>query len=189
MQEHDHVITRKKIFQAALIPQSVLLLISILWINILPRYNVLQYFRVDFISIACGILTGTGLAISGYGFYKFSKKIKFLSTTVELFENLLAPVFRNLNPIDIIFLSLISSLIEEIFFRGLLLPATGIIISSIAFGLLHLPGARYWIYAFWATFSGIILGYLFIVTNTLWCPIIAHMVNNIIGMFMLKKVP
>ncbi len=180
-------LTKDRLLWSALIPQFILLLLSMLWINFSPKDNVVNYFNIDLWVIVEGLLAGTGLAIAGYGFYIFCKKTKKLYATVELFENILAPSFSILNSFDIIVLSLFASFCEEIFFRGLVLPKFSIFIASIAFGLLHLPSWKYWIYTVWATLSGFVLGWLFIVSNSLWLPIIAHATNNIIGMFMLKK--
>lgn len=179
---------RERLLRIALIPQAVILMVSILWINFSPDSNVFKYLKPNILHVSYGILAGVFLAVSGYGFYRLSKKIKNLSATVELFENMLSPTFSCLQITDIIFLSFISGFCEEVLFRGLLLPACGIIVSSIAFGLLHLPGFKYWIYAAWAILSGILLGFLFISTGSLWTPISAHIVNNIIGFLMLKKV-
>lgn len=178
---------REKLIWITLIPQSILLLISIIWINIFPKDNVFKYLHLNLNVLFIGVLTGVLLALAGYGFYKFTKKTNKFSATVELFENMLAPTFKNLKVLDIISLSLISGFCEEIFFRGLILPVFGIVIASVTFGLLHLPGRKFWIYAAWATLSGFILGWLFILSNSLWSPIIAHVVNNVVGMFMLKK--
>lgn len=180
-------LTKDRLLWSALIPQFILLLLSMLWINFSSKDNVVNYFNIDLWIIFEGLLGGTGLAIAGYGFYIFCKKTKKLYATVELFENILAPSFSILNSFDIIVLSLFASFCEEIFFRGLVLPKFSIFIASIAFGLLHLPSWKYWIYTAWATLSGFVLGWLFIVSNSLWLPIIAHATNNIIGMFMLKK--
>ena len=93
----------------------------------------------------------------------------------------------NLNIVDLALISVTSGFCEEIFFRGLLQVKLGIILASIAFGMLHFPGLKYWFYVFWATASGIILGYLFIFTGSLWTPITAHAVNNFIGLMLLKN--
>lgn len=178
---------REKILWAALIPQIILLTISILWVYLFPKDNVFPYLKFNPGATFIGILTGIGLAISGYGFYNLSKKIKKLSDIVELFEKVLAPVFSQLKIVDYVLLSLVSGFIEEIFFRGLLLPKIGIILSSIAFGLLHLPGRRFWIYTLWATISGALFGVLFLLSGSLWLPISGHVTNNLIGMFLLKK--
>ena len=179
--------SREKVLWMAVLPQAVLLAISILWIFLIPKYNVSPYLKFSWQPILGGLLVGFGLAMSGYGFYNFTKKTKKFYETVELFEQVLAPAFRNLKLPDVILLSIVSGFCEEIFFRGLMQPAFGIILASIAFGLLHLPGFKFWIYALWAALSGALFGFLFIMTSSLWFPIIAHATNNIIGMILLTK--
>ena len=178
---------REKVIWFTLMPQAALLVLSILWIYFFPQDNVLQYLKFNLHAILEGILTGIGLAITGYGFYRLSKKIKNLSSVAELFEQVLAPVFKNLKILDFIYMSIISGTCEEIFFRGLLFPRLGMAISSIAFGFLHMPGSKYWIYTLWATLSGALFALLFLLSGSLWLPITAHITNNIIGMTLLRK--
>ena len=102
-------LTKDRLLWSALIPQFILLLLSMLWINFSPKDNVVNYFNIDLWIIFEGLLAGTGLAIAGYGFYIFCKKTKKLYATVELFENILAPSFSILNSFDIIVLSLFAS--------------------------------------------------------------------------------
>lgn len=185
MQNSDY--SREKVIWMVVIPQIILLIISTVWIYFIPKDNVSIYFKFNYKILLCGIVTGIGLALTGYGFYIFSKKTKKFYNTVELFEKLLAPAFENLKILDIILLSLISGFCEEIFFRGLLLPKFGIVLASIAFGLLHFPGLKFWFYALWAALSGALFGYLFIISHSLWVPITAHAINNIIGMILLTK--
>lgn len=180
---------RIKLLWKAIIPQMILLVISTLWISFFPKDNIAIYLtNIKPVFILYGICVGILLAFAGYFFYWISKKLDKNSPTVELFEKMLAPTFSILKASDIFILSITAGFAEEFFFRGLVLKSFGIVIASIAFGLLHLPGKRYWIYALWATLSGALFGYLFLLTNCLWLPIIAHSINNIIGMFMLKKV-
>ena len=179
--------SREKILWMALIPQFILLIISMVWICILPKDNVSVYLKFDLKALGEGVLTGIGLATAGYGFYKLSQKVKSLSDIAELFEKVLAPMFTNLKITDAIALSLVSGFSEEVFFRGLLLPKLGIILSSISFGLLHMPGKKFWIYTLWATLSGALFGWLFLLSHSLWLPISAHAVNNIIGMILLTR--
>lgn len=179
---------RERLLWSVLIPQFILLAVSIVWINVSPKDNVFKYFTFSFEFLFLGIAVGITLAIAGYLFYLFAKKTKRFPAAIELFEQMLAPTFSNFKTFDLIALSFIAGFCEEIFFRGLVLPAFGIIISSIAFGMLHFPGKRFWIYAVWATLSGLLLGFLFTTSNSLWVPITAHSVNNLIGMFMLRKI-
>ena len=179
--------SREKVIWMVSIPQIVILAISIIWISLFPNSNIFGYLRFTLKPVLFGLLTGSCLAMVGYGFYNFAKKTKIFYETVELFEQMLAPAFKNLKLIDMISLSMVSGFCEEIFFRGLLQGLCGIIIASIAFGLLHLPGLKFWFYAIWATLSGALFGWLFIMSHSLWLPITAHTVNNIIGMILLTK--
>lgn len=178
---------REKVIWMAIIPQIIILLISIFWIYLSPKDNILIYFKFNFLVFIEGALTGIGLAISGYGFYKISLKVKSLSHVVELFETVLSPVFKKLKIVDMVLLSFISGFCEEILFRGLLLPKLGIIVSSVCFGIVHMPGSKFWIYTIWAIGSGALFGWLFLLSGSLWLPIIAHTTNNLIGMVLLTR--
>ena len=179
--------TREKTIWMIVTPQIAILLISILWIFFFPKDNVSKYLTCNFQVVLEGFLTGLGLALAGYGFYFFAKKTKKFYETIELFEKVLSPTFKNLKLIDLFLLSFISGFNEEVFFRGLLFPRIGLVLSSVAFGLLHFPGKKYWIYAIWATGSAALFAYLFFLTNSLWLPITAHITNNFIGMVLLTR--
>lgn len=171
----------------SLIPQGGLLGIAIVWILISPSDNVIEFYSISIKNLIGGLVIGVILAFAGYGYYFMAKKIKPLYPAVELFETVLAPIFRRFGFAEIIILSLVSSFCEETFFRGVLYPNIGIVLSSIGFGLLHLPHPRYWIYAVWAACSGALFAYLFSISGTLVLPITAHAVNNVVGMLLLKK--
>ena len=178
---------RFQIVSKLLIPQITLLTISILWMVIFPNDCIIEYFNLNLQILLAGLGAGITLAFAGYGFYFFAKKTKLFYEAVELFEQNLSPIIKRLGFFDIILLSCVSGSVEEIFFRGLIFKKVGIIISSIAFGLLHLPKPRFWIYALWATGSGAILALLFFWSGSIWTSIIAHITNNLIGMVLLKN--
>ena len=168
-------------------PQIVILAVSIIWMLIFPNDSIIKYFNIDIWVVLIGIGTGCALAFLGDAFYHFAKKTKKFYEAVELFEQNLSPVIKHLEFVDIILMSSISGFCEEVFFRGLLFKKVGIIISSVAFGLLHLPKPKFWIYAVWACGSGAILALLFLWTNSILTPVIAHVTNNLIGMILLKR--
>ena len=176
---------RKSVFISVVIPQIVLLLISITWITFFPKDNVIKFFKLDILHITLGIVIGFLLAFAGYLFYLFAKKTKIFYATVELFEDMLSPNFIETTVIDAILISIISGFCEEVFFRGLLAQKIGIIFSSIAFGLLHFPGVKFWIYGVWATCSGMLLCWLLNFTGSLFPPIATHAINNFIGLVLL----
>ena len=180
---------REKILWTVIIPQMILLTISTLWIYFDSKNYVLQYLKKFNIKIfACAVITGIILAYLGYVFYKWMKKAKKFKAIVELFEDVLSPAFSSLKLRDVVILSMISGFSEEIFFRGLLFTHFGIIVSSLAFGILHMPGFKFWIYAVWAAHSGALFCFFLSISGSLWLPVIAHVINNMIGMFILQKV-
>jgi membrane protease YdiL (CAAX protease family) len=80
-------------------------------------------------------------------------------------------------------LALIPAVCEEVFFRGLLLPffsdwtknkAAGIWISALLFTLLHFSVTQF----IPILFMGLVLGYLFVWTRSLWASVMVHFLNN-----------
>ena len=91
---------------------------------------------------------------------------------------------------DALFVLLVVSVLagigEELFFRGILQNQLcqmtknihlGVFISAAFFSLIHLQ-----FYGFFARlFLGLVLGYLYVYSQSLWLPIIAHALNNALG--------
>lgn len=87
---------------------------------------------------------------------------------------------------DLIWVGLLPGLSEELLFRGVMLPAfglniTGIVVSSLCFGILHISGLQHWPYVVWATAVGILLAYSALLTGNLLVPIVAHILTNLVA--------
>lgn len=85
---------------------------------------------------------------------------------------------------DIIWLGLLPGMSEELLFRGVMLPSiglnmTGLIVSSLCFGVLHMSSQQQWPYAVWAGVVGVMLGGSFLVTGNLLVPIVGHVAANV----------
>ena len=178
---------RSRILWSVITPQIIMLTISTLWILIFPADNVIKYFKFSWLFVLEGCGIGFLLSFSGYLFYMVCKKTGKFAETVELFEKVLSPSFKILKVIDFVVLSFIAGFSEEVLFRGLLCSKVGLIFSSVAFGLMHFPGKKYWIYTVWATLSGALFAWLLLTTGSIVIPITAHTVNNILGMLLLKS--
>ncbi len=79
---------------------------------------------------------------------------------------------------------LVPAFCEELFFRGLIMTNLmplgrnfAIIASGIIFGLVHGNHDQ----IFFATVAGIAFGFIYAETGTIWCGVIAHMLNNLIA--------
>lgn len=99
----------------------------------------------------------------------------------------LRPVARDLSPPQILLVAGLSSLGEELFFRGVLVPLVGVVVSSIAFGALHqVRGPSRWVWAAWASIVGVALAAIFAATGSLLGPILAHALVNAANLSFLR---
>lgn len=95
-------------------------------------------------------------------------------------HNDLRTAIRDAGDVTLVVLGVASAVAEELFFRGLLVPALGLAFSSIAFGALHqLRGRAGWAWAGWAAVMGFLFGTLFLATGSLLGPIVAHAAINV----------
>jgi membrane protease YdiL (CAAX protease family) len=91
----------------------------------------------------------------------------------------LRPVAREMTPAQILVLAGLSSLGEELLFRGLLVPTVGVVLAALLFGLAHqIKGPSRWVWAGWATAVGLMLGAIFALTGSLVGPLLAHAIVN-----------
>jgi membrane protease YdiL (CAAX protease family) len=68
---------------------------------------------------------------------------------------------------------------EEIFFRGILTPLVGVVLSSLAFGLVHqVRGRARLVWIAWAAVMGLLFAGIFELTGSLAGPILAHVAVN-----------
>jgi membrane protease YdiL (CAAX protease family) len=80
---------------------------------------------------------------------------------------------------------------EELLFRGVMLPAvglnaTGLVTTSLLFGILHMSGPEQWPYVVWASVVGLLLGFSALATGNLLVPIVAHVATNLISSYLWK---
>lgn len=86
-------------------------------------------------------------------------------------------------PADVVVVSLLPALAEELLFRGALLPAVspdwrGAAVAGVVFGALHVNGGRNAAFGAWAAAVGGAYGALFLATGNLWAPAAAHAAAN-----------
>ncbi len=105
----------------------------------------------------------------------------------------LLPLFAGTKVWQMAFIALAAGIGEEIFFRSFLQSAMtdltgiwwlGLLIASVVFGVCH------WVtptYAVVATAIGLYLGLLFILTNSLIAPVVAHALYDFIALFYLLR--
>jgi membrane protease YdiL (CAAX protease family) len=95
------------------------------------------------------------------------------------FRGLLNP----LSDLEIVVLAVASSVGEEMFFRGAMLPAIGVVGSSAIFALLHIgPKARHLPWTLSSFVIGLLFGAIFNWTGDLTGPVLAHFLVNFLNL-------
>ncbi len=99
----------------------------------------------------------------------------------------LRPMARDLSTGQIFLLAGLSSLGEELLFRGLLTPAIGVALSAALFGLAHqIAGPSRWVWVGWAMLIGVGLGAVFAATGSLLGALLAHAITNTVNLAYLR---
>jgi membrane protease YdiL (CAAX protease family) len=131
-------------------------------------------------AVLAGILGGlaAGLAIvfaSRMALYRFD----WARSLHRELRHMLFP----LSDVEIVVLAAASSVGEEMFFRGALLPAIGLVGSSAIFALLHIgPKARHLPWTASSFAAGLLFGAMFLWTGDLTGPVLAHFLVNFLNL-------
>jgi len=123
-------------------------------------------------ALGCGI----GLGLVSIAFSEWMTRSSQLG---EALADTLGDSLMGIGRADAILLAVASGIAEEMFFRGAMQPAVGIVWASIAFGACHfLPRRELALWSLWAIGMGFLLGGLYEWTGQLAAPIAAHVVIN-----------
>jgi membrane protease YdiL (CAAX protease family) len=97
-------------------------------------------------------------------------------------------VVHELSSKEIFLLAVFSSVGEELFFRGALLPQVGLVLSSLLFGVLHVrPGLRFLPWTLMSLIVGLVLGEMYLKLGDLGGPIVAHFTINLLNLNYISK--
>jgi uncharacterized protein len=176
-------LTRTQVLIAMGVTALVLLFIAKLWLHLgsvklLPLHGTAEALLLG-LGIALGITALSSLVYRLWPAYRQSA------------DYYLQMVLKPLVLPDLIWLGLLPGMSEELLFRGVMLPAvglnaTGVVASSLLFGVLHLSGPQQWPYVVWATAVGLLLGFSALATGNLLVPIVAHIVTNLLSSYLWK---
>jgi len=126
------------------------------------------------------IAAAAAISLATCAFIIFGSAILLrISARMQRCAGQLQQIFGHLKDREILVLAIFSSLGEELLFRGWLLNESGLLISSIIFGLAHFPLNRDWMW--WPAFAvgfGLLAGALCLWTNTLLWAVLIHAAVN-----------
>ncbi len=122
------------------------------------------------------VLIGLGLGVSLVAVSRAASQRLGWTKRIDMeFRTILGP----LSSTSIFWLALMSSLVEELFFRGFLQPRVGLEAAALIFGLAHFPYRRALIpWTIAAIAVGWLFGWFFENRGCLIVPVLAHFVVN-----------
>ncbi len=99
----------------------------------------------------------------------------------------LRPVAHDAPSRTLITVAVLSSVGEELFFRGLLMPFLGVVVQAVVFGVAHqVRGKSRWVWVTWATVVGLGLGAIFGLTGSLIGAVTSHALVNAHNLIFLR---
>jgi uncharacterized protein len=171
-------LSRAQILIAMGITAVILLVVAKIWLRLDSTPQIA--FKLNFQDFFWGM--SLGLAITGCSALLYQFWPHYQQSANIYLQLILKPLMWP----DLFWLGLLPGLSEELLFRGIMLPSlglnwTGLIVSSLCFGILHMSSLQQWPYVFWAAIVGLALGYSTFVTHNLLVPVTAHILTNFIS--------
>lgn len=174
--------SRIRLLGIALLVEGIVLLLAVLlalWldINLLPLSNDLG--RDVTVGSLAAVLPAALFILS------LSPQARRISWIGSLQKTLLSlqGIFSQARILDLVAISLIAGIAEEMLFRGVIQTQLGILPASILFGLAHLITPTY---AVIATIMGIYIGILYQVFDSLLIPIQLHFIYDLFALLYLR---
>jgi membrane protease YdiL (CAAX protease family) len=134
------------------------------------------------LNLFIGVIVACGTVISGLVIYRLIPVLRGLSD--ELAPHLVDGARRR----DLVLVSILSGVGEEVFFRGALQPLVGLVVASLLFGALHVgPDRRYLVWTLWAVAAGFLFGALYLWTGGILAPVTAHVLHNAATLLLWKR--
>lgn len=182
---------RQTVVVFTLVIEALLLLAAAVW-NFSGQIDLHSLFRFNLRVLVWGLTAGLAISTLNLFILYFSRRLAdnvFIFRSMhDLLRNEMIPLFGNLTLADSLLIAAASGLCEEIFFRGALEAAGGVAISAVCFGLAHLPSFYYFPYALWALAVGLLMSFIMTATGSLFAPIIAHSLVNLISINVLRYI-
>jgi uncharacterized protein len=152
-----------------------------------PRL-VWQELRMGFTSrTPVHMLIGAGATLAGFFAFAFALELLVLLKWIPEPEP--SPLVIGYGKIltwwIVLLLPVMAALTEEIFFRAVLQPRIGLWASSALFGLVHIDYGT-WLQLVAPFLLGLLFGYMYLKTKSLWAPIAGHFFFDAFNLTLLK---
>lgn len=174
----------KNLWLVGIVFQLVLILFAQLIVFIWQKENLIKQTVAEgqIINFIQGAGVGAVVFALVYFGFNISNSFRQWSRQVVL------PMLQQFDSRWLLTMGALAGISEELFFRGALQPMLGITVASLFFGFVHYYGKQeLLIYGIMATIMGFVLGFSYIITQSLIVPIVAHSLYNTLVIMALKK--
>ena len=174
----------RRILMLAVITQAALIVLAFVLsraLNIAPRWGDPPR------DIAIGFLGAVVLAAINYLLLAHAPSNWLVDGVRAVYHEVLVPLFSRFDTPSIVVIGVMAGVGEEWLFRGVLLPAVGLGLSSIVFGVAHIGGRSMIAFGVWASGMGFVLGGLALLTGGLTAPVVAHGVYDMLALAYLRR--
>jgi membrane protease YdiL (CAAX protease family) len=161
------------------VPSLSIGLIAALWLRVRPS-PYLAVLPLEMLIMLTALFTGTVLG-AGYLLQRYSSAYAYAT---QLLTDMVRPL--KLGTAEIVVLAGLTGLSEELFFRGALLPVSGVWLQALVFGLLHPATRKGWVYTVFTFGVGLLFGYGTAISGSIWPAVVSHSLINAVGFFQLR---
>lgn len=168
---------------------GVVFLGALLCLTSPPGWSALGW--IDWWAVPAGALLGVAFYLFGYVFTRLpGRHASSMKTLIQLLHRL----FKNFGWFDIILVSCLAGIGEELLIRGVLQSwlvdyvgaVVGILLASVVFGLMHNLSKAYVVLT---AVLGCFFGLALYVTGSMLLVIVAHAVYDVLAFFIIVKRP
>ncbi|MEO5820188.1 MAG: CPBP family intramembrane glutamic endopeptidase [Vicinamibacteraceae bacterium] len=139
-------------------------------------------------ALGSGVAVAAGLALVQWWLQTRAPHAALVRDLRDLQRTVFEPLFGSLSVPDMVAISALAGVGEEMFFRGALQAFAGWPIATLAFGACHLGlSGRGWVLGAWAAVAGAVLAWLAIATGGLVAPIVAHAGYDLAALLWIRR--
>jgi membrane protease YdiL (CAAX protease family) len=167
-----------------------LMLLAAWWLGGLERF----WGRTDSITqaLGLGVIAGIGCGLINLFVHRCLLYCSKPGSYARQFEKFAIDVIGRMSPIDAVAGGIMACLGEEPLFRGVLVPAcgppaVGVTVAAIVFGLAHYLRREYLGFLVWGICEGLLFGTLFVLTDSIVVPAIAHGLFDTVGFLYFER--
>jgi membrane protease YdiL (CAAX protease family) len=173
------VVGRRRLLALAFAGEGCLALVGLVWARLAGYPLALGPLGP---AILAGVASALGIAVVQYWLLRLAPDAGPVRALRRLYREILAPLFAGITLVDILIISALAGIGEELLFRGAWQAAFGPVIASLAFGLCHIGSRGTIVLGAWAAIVGGYFAWLTYATAGLLAPILAHALYDAIAL-------